>query len=97
MPQLDFLSLFPILLGVLLLFFGRKFFLLFVGAIAFVLVMTIVPRYVEHHESLIFYVALGIGVVVAGAGFFLQKIATRLAGFLAEFNCFHTGPVPVVP
>lgn len=83
MPQLDFISLFPILLGALLLFFGRKVFWLFVGAVAFMAVMTIAPRYVHHHESLVFYIAFGVGVVAAGAGFFLQKIAIRLAGFLA--------------
>ena len=83
MPQLDFITLFPILLGVILLFFGRRIFWLFIGAVAFMLIMSLVPRFVHHHESLIFYIAIGLGLIAAVAGFFLQKIALRLAGFLA--------------
>jgi hypothetical protein len=90
MPSLDFITLFPILLGGLLLFFGRKIFWLFVGAVVFFAVMDAVPRFVHHHESLIFYVAVGAGLVAAVAGYFLQKIAVRLAGFVAGAFVFNT-------
>ncbi|MBI5472343.1 MAG: hypothetical protein HY961_08365 [Ignavibacteriae bacterium] len=83
MPQLDFISLFPILLGGMLLFWGRKVFWLFVGAVAFVVVMTTAPRLIHHQESLIFYIAVAVGVIAAVAGFFLQKVAVRIAGFVA--------------
>ncbi len=82
-PTLDFFSLFPMILGVLLLFFGRKLFWLFIGAAIFIAVMTLVPRYFPHHDSLIFYIAVGVGLVAAVVGVFLQKIALRVAGFLA--------------
>jgi hypothetical protein len=90
MPQLDFISLFPIVLGLLLLFLGRKVFWLFVGAVAFIVVMTIVPQYIKHYESTVFYVALGVGILAAGAGWFFQKIALRLAGFLAGGYVFFS-------
>lgn len=88
--NLDFFNLFPILLGILLLFLGRKIFWLFVGAVAFIIVMTIAPQYIKHQESIIFYVALGVGALAAGAGWFFQKIALRLAGFLAGGYVFFS-------
>jgi hypothetical protein len=90
MPQLDFFTLFPIVLGVLLLFLGRKVFWLFVGGVAFLAVMTIVPQYIKHHESMVFYVALGVGSLAAAAGWFFQKIALRLAGFVAGGYVFFS-------
>ncbi|MEO8168382.1 MAG: hypothetical protein ABI623_09045, partial [bacterium] len=83
MPPLDLISLFPIILGILLLFFGRKLFWLFIGASIFMAVMALAPHYFPHHDSLIFYIAVGVGVVAAVAGIFLQKLALRVAGFLA--------------
>ncbi len=90
MPQLDFISLFPIILGALLLFFGRKIFWLFIGAAIFMAIMAFVPRYVPHHNSLIFFIAVGVGLVAAVVGVFMQKIALRLAGFLAGGFLFFT-------
>ena len=90
MPVLDFISLFPILLGLVLLFWGRKVFWLFVGAVAFLAVMDAVPRFVHHHESLVFYIAVGVGLVAGVAAFFLQKIAVRLAGFIAGAFVFNS-------
>jgi hypothetical protein len=90
MPSLDFITLFPILLGGLLLFFGRRIFWLFVGAVVFFAVMDAVPRFVHHHESVIFNVAVGAGLVAAVAGYFLQKIAVRLAGFVAGAFVFNS-------
>lgn len=90
MPPLDFISLFPILLGILLLFFGRKLFWLFIGAAIFVAVLTIVPRYFPHHDSLIFYIAVGAGLIAAVLGVFLQKFALRVAGFLAGGYLFFS-------
>ncbi len=90
MPQFDFITLFPVVLGVLLLFLGRKVFWLFVGAVAFLAIMTIVPQYIKHHESIVFYVALGIGSLAAGAAWFFQKVALRFAGFLAGGYVFFS-------
>ncbi len=83
MPQLDIISLFPIILGALLLFLGRKIFWLFAGAVAFIVALTFIPKYVQLQQPNLFYVALAVGVVAATAGVFLQKIVLRGAGFLA--------------
>ncbi len=83
MPQLDIVTLTPIILGIALLFFGRKAFWLFVGAVAFVAAMTFIPKYMQLQQPTLFYAALGVGVVAASAGFFVEKIALRVAGFLA--------------
>ncbi|HXG00601.1 MAG TPA: hypothetical protein VNL69_07435 [Bacteroidota bacterium] len=83
MPELTVSTLAPILLGLLLLFLGRKIFWLFAGGVVFVVVMDVAPRFVHHQESTIFYVALGVGVLAAAAGYFVQKIALRVAGFVA--------------
>jgi hypothetical protein len=83
MPNIDLISLFPILLGALLLFFGRKVFWLFVGAVAFMAVLTFLPKYIQLQQPNLFYVALAIGAVAGSAGAFFQKIALRAAGFLA--------------
>lgn len=90
MPDTDLYSLFPILVGVLLLFAGRKVLWLFVGGVAFMLVMSIAPRFIHHQESVIFYVALGAGVAAAAAGYFLQKVAVRVAGFVAGGYVFFS-------
>jgi hypothetical protein len=83
MPQLDFISLFPIILGMLLLFLGRKIFWLFVGAVAFIAALTIIPKYATIQQPTLFYVALAVGVFAATAGVFVQKIVLRGAGFIA--------------
>jgi hypothetical protein len=83
MPQLDFVSLFPIILGVLLLFLGRKIFWLFAGAVAFIAVVTFLPKYATIQQPTLFYIALAVGVIAATAGVFLQKIVLRGAGFVA--------------
>jgi hypothetical protein len=83
MPQLDFISLFPIILGVLLLFLGRKIFWLFAGAVAFIAALTFIPKYATIQQPTLFYICLAVGVIAATAGVFLQKIVLRGAGFIA--------------
>lgn len=83
MPDLKLSTAVPILLGVLLLFLGRRVFWLFVGGVVFVVVMDIASRFVHHQESTIFYVAVVVGVLAAALGYFLQKVALRVAGFVA--------------
>ncbi len=83
MPDLSLATVIPLLLGVLLLFLGRKIFWLFAGGVVFVVVMDLAPRFVHHQESTIFYVAAGAGVLAAALGYFLQKVALRVAGFVA--------------
>jgi hypothetical protein len=83
MPDLDFISLFPVALGALLLIAGRKFFWLFVGAVAFFAAMSVVPKLAEVTASRAFYISLGAGALAAAAGYFLSKAAVRIAGFVA--------------
>ncbi len=83
MSDFNFSTVLPMLLGLLLLFVGRKIFWLFVGGVVFVVVMDVAPRFVHHQESTIFYVAVGVGVLAAALGYFLQKVAVRVAGFAA--------------
>lgn len=90
MPGLDLISLFPVLLGILLLFFGRKTFWLFVGAVAFALVMSVAPRFFPHEQSTIFYVAVAVGALACALGYFIQKVALRVAGFLAGGYLFFS-------
>lgn len=90
MPELEIISLFPVILGVLLLAVGRKFFWLFVGAVAFFAAMNVAPKLLDVTASRAFYLALAFGAVTAVAGFFLQKVAVRIAGFVAGgFLFFH--------
>ena len=83
MANLDYVSLFPIVLCVLLLFFGRKVLWLFVGAVAFLAALTFIPKYANIQQPTLFYVCVGLGVIAATAGVFLQKIVLRGAGFIA--------------
>lgn len=83
MPELSLARIVPVALGAALLFFGRRIFWLFVGGVVFVVTMATLPRFMHHQESLIFYIALGAGVLAAAAGYFVQKVASRIAGFLA--------------
>ncbi|MER3522716.1 MAG: hypothetical protein C4326_01270 [Ignavibacteria bacterium] len=83
MPDFSLTMLVPLIAGIILLFIGRKVFWLFVGGVVFLLVMDLAPRFVHHRESMIFYVALGAGLLAAAAGYFFQKVALRVVGLVA--------------
>ena len=73
-----------ILLGAVVLFFGRKLFWLCVAAIGFAAGMEVAP-YLMHEPTQILQLSVGLvfGFIGALLAMFLQKIAIAIAGFLA--------------
>jgi len=73
-----------VLIGVVILFFGRKLFWLCVAAVGFAVGVQIAPQLVNEPSSLLgLLVALAFGVLGALLALFLQKIAIAVLGFLA--------------
>jgi hypothetical protein len=73
-----------VLIGVVILFFGRKLFWLCVAAVGFAVGVEIAPLLVNEPSSLLgLLVALVFGVLGALLALFLQKIAIAVLGFLA--------------
>jgi hypothetical protein len=72
-----------LLVGLLLLFFGRKLFWLFVGATGFVVGMEVAATLFPHQNDWAVIAGLILGLVGAVAAIFVQKIAIGIAGFLA--------------
>lgn len=72
-----------LLLGVVLLLFGRRLFWLFVAAVGFAIGLELVPYIVQHPPP---WLALTVGIVLGLLGAVLalvvQKIAVAVAGFL---------------
>lgn len=73
-----------LIVGIALLFFGRKLFWLFVASIGFAAGMQIAPQ-LTHAPSPIFVlvIALALGVLGAILAIAIQKFAIVLAGFIA--------------
>jgi Domain of unknown function (DUF4203) len=73
-----------VLLGVIILFFGRKLFWLCVAAVGFAAGMEVAPHLMHEPTPVLqLSVALILGFVGALLALFLQKIAIAVAGFLA--------------
>src|SRR5262252_4885697 len=73
-----------VIIGVVILFFGRKLFWLCVAAVGFAVGVEIAPLLVNESSSLLaLVVALGFGVLGALLALFLQKVAIAVLGFLA--------------
>jgi len=73
-----------VLLGVVILFFGRKLFWLCVAAVGFAVGVEIAPLLVHEPSSLLaLVIALVVGVLGALLALFLQKVAIAMLGFLA--------------
>jgi hypothetical protein len=73
-----------LIVGVALLFFGRKLFWLFVAAIGFAAGMEIVPQLIPSPQPIfVLLLALAFGVLGAILSVFLQKFAVAVAGFVA--------------
>lgn len=72
-----------ILIGIVLLVFGRKLFWLFVAAIGFIVGTEIATSLFQHQPGLIIISALVLGLVGAILAIFLQKVAVGIGGFLA--------------
>jgi hypothetical protein len=73
-----------VLIGIAILFFGRKLFWLTVAAVGFAVGMEIAPLLVNEPSSLLaLLIALVLGILGALLALFLQKIAIAVLGFFA--------------
>jgi hypothetical protein len=73
-----------VIIGVVILFFGRKLFWLCVAAVGFAVGVEIAPLLVNEASSLLALVtALVFGVLGALLALFIQKVAIAVLGFLA--------------
>src|SRR5881409_4123075 len=73
-----------VLIGIVILFFGRKLFWLCVAAVGFAAGVQIAPHLVNEPSPLLaLTVALVLGLIGALLALFLQKIAIAVLGFLA--------------
>ncbi len=72
------------LIGIVILFFGRKLFWLCVAAVGFVAGVELAPHLVTEPSPLLqLTVAIVLGIIGALLALFLQKIAIAIFGFLA--------------
>ena len=73
-----------VLIGAVILFFGRKLFWLCVAAIGFAAGVELAPHLVQDPSALLsLTIALLLGIIGALLALFLQKIAIAVLGFLA--------------
>ena len=73
-----------VLIGIVILFFGRKLFWLCVAAVGFAVGVEIAPLLVNEASSMLaLLIALFLGVLGALLALFLQKVAIAVLGFLA--------------
>ncbi|MGH7942861.1 MAG: DUF4203 domain-containing protein [Limisphaerales bacterium] len=73
-----------ILVGAVLLLFGRRLFWLFVGCIGFIVGFDIAgDLFPSQSQLLIFAIAVGLGLLGAIAAVFLQRLVVGIAGFFA--------------
>jgi hypothetical protein len=73
-----------VIIGVVILFFGRKVFWLCVAAVGFAVGIQVAPMLVNEASSLLsLVIALVFGVLGALLALFIQKVAIALLGFLA--------------
>src|SRR5215467_3559591 len=89
-PMHSSVAIVGVLIGVVILFFGRKLFWLCVAAVGFAVGVEIAPQLVHEPSSLLaLVVALVFGVLGALLALFLQKVAIAVLGFLAggKFAC----------
>ena len=73
-----------VIIGIAILFFGRKLFWLCVAAVGFAVGVEIAPHLVNESSSLLaLVIALVFGILGALLALFLQKVAIAVLGFLA--------------
>jgi hypothetical protein len=73
-----------VILGLLLLFFGRRLFWLFVGVFGFLAGVQIAARVAQNQPELILLlIAIGLGIVCAVLAIVLQRVAVAVAGWFA--------------
>jgi hypothetical protein len=77
-------TLVEVLIGVLLLFAGKRLFWLLVGGVGFILGITFATSYLPEASALVqLIIALLAGVIGAALALALPRIALSIAGFLA--------------
>jgi len=75
---------FSTILGIFLLFFGRRLFWLFVGVAGFIAGLTLVPQLISgQSELVILFIAIIAGIIGALLAIMLEGLAILIAGFLA--------------
>ncbi|MCC7084888.1 MAG: DUF4203 domain-containing protein [Pirellulales bacterium] len=73
-----------VVLGAILLFFGRALYWVFVGIAGFLLGMTLADQYLDGQSEIIqFLAAVAAGVVGAVIAIYIQRLAFALGGFFA--------------
>jgi hypothetical protein len=77
------MALLNVLIGIGLLFFGRRAFWLFVAAAGFLAGLTLANRLLEGPEWVGLFVGIAIGLLSALVAVAVQRIAFGFAGFLA--------------
>src|SRR5205814_8820282 len=83
-PMHSSVTIVGVLIGIAILFFGRKLFWLCVAAVGFAVGVEIAPLLVNEASSLLaLVIALVFGVLGALLALFLQKVAIAVLGFLA--------------
>src|SRR5205085_8888022 len=83
-PMHSSATIIGVIIGVLVLFFGRKLFWLCVAAVGFAVGIQIAPMLVNEASSLLaLVIALVFGVLGALLALFIQKVAIAVLGFLA--------------
>jgi hypothetical protein len=95
--------LIQVAIGLLVLFYGRQLFWVFVGAVGFMLAMTVAaPFLTGRPEWQVLVVGLAVGALGALCALALERVAVAVAGFLAggalavramSLTGFHTGPL----
>jgi hypothetical protein len=75
---------FSVVLGILLLFFGRRLFWLFVGVAGFIAGLTLIPHLISDQSELtILLLAIIAGIIGAFLAIMMEGLAILIAGFLA--------------
>ncbi|PYL08841.1 MAG: hypothetical protein DME33_05985 [Verrucomicrobia bacterium] len=83
-PMHSSAAIIGVLIGLVVLFFGRKLFWLCVAAVGFAVGVEIAPHLVHEPSSLsALIIALVLGLLGALLALFLQKVAIAVLGFLA--------------
>ncbi len=78
------MSILPLIVAGLLLFFGQRLYWLFVGGVGFVVGMNLAAQWLTGQPAwLIILAAVLAGIVGAVLAVFFQRVAIGLAGFLA--------------
>jgi hypothetical protein len=73
-----------VVLGAVLLFFGRTLYWVFVGIVGFLLGMTLADQYLSGQSEIVqFAAAVAAGIVGAVLAIFVQRIAFAVGGFFA--------------